>query len=118
MQCYSNQSNVVTETSGGIATINIGEIHDIKAITVYLTNDDKDNGTRISFEDIAIVADGVTGPQGPQGLAGLDANASFKSTVFRRGEGPFDAPEGGDYNSPKPTTEGWFESIPDGTALL
>ena len=117
-QYYSNQSNVVTETSGGTATVNIGEIHDIKAITVYLTDNDKDNGTRISFEDIAIVADGITGPRGPEGLAGLDANASFKSTVFRRGEGPFNAPEGGDYNSPKPTTTGWFESIPDGTALL
>lgn len=70
-QWYSNQSNVVTETSGGIATVDIGEIHDIKAITVYLTNDDKDNGARISFEDIAIVADGITGPQGPQGEQGV-----------------------------------------------
>lgn len=69
-QYYSNQSEVVTETVGGVATIDVGEIQDIKVITVYLTNDDKDNGARISFEDIAIVSDGITGPQGEQGVPG------------------------------------------------
>ena len=66
---YSNteDSNVVSKTTGGYVTIDLSGIKHISTLTVYLTDNDLDTGNRISFEDIAIVADGATGPKGEDG---------------------------------------------------
>ncbi len=55
-----------------------------------------------------------------KGEKGNTGQSSFKSTVFCRSNsasGP-GTPTGGSYNSPVPTTSGWSDGIPEGTAIL
>lgn len=65
---------------------------------------------------------GVFGPwdiikvKGEHGDDGLDANNSFKSTVFVRSATPPETPTGGDYTNPVPA--GWFDGIPAGEERL
>lgn len=112
---YSNEdgSNVITTTINGVATINLSSVKDITGVRLFIAKDDiGSESNALSFEDIAVVADGKTG------AAGLTPNASFKSTVFIRSNETPDKPEGGSYNDPKPDTAGWEDYIPSGTSIL
>lgn len=49
---------------------------------------------------------------------GISPSAFFKAFAFIRQNTTPQRPEGGSYSSPKPTTEGWSDGIPDGNAIL
>ena len=53
-----------------------------------------------------------------KGEKGNTGQSSFKSTVFTRNNSNPGTPSGGSYSSPVPTTSGWSDGIPDGTAIL
>ena len=76
---------------------------------------------KLSFENIAIVADGQRGEKGDQGDQGETGASTFKSTVFKRyiptAEKPVPDSPGtiGSYYEPVPTSLGWSDGIPSGT---
>jgi len=51
-------------------------------------------------------------------LGGEEGTSVFKSTVFIRTNNTPSTPEGGSYASPKPTTTGWSDGIPEGEQIL
>lgn len=62
-------------------------------------------------------AEGLDGQDGEDGVGAL---SSFKSIVFRRTNTDISnqRPTGGTFASPKPTSGGWFDGIPQGTEKL
>jgi hypothetical protein len=74
---------------------------------------------KLSFENIAIVADGQRGEKGDKGDQGETGASTFKSTVFKRyiptAEKPVPDKPGddeGSYDDPVPS--GWSDGIPSG----
>ena len=53
-----------------------------------------------------------------KGEQGIDGKNNFKSIVFTRSNSQPQAPTGGSYSSPIPTTQGWSDGIPEGTQKL
>lgn len=51
-------------------------------------------------------------------IGGEEGTSVFKSTVFIRTNDTPSTPEGGSYASPKPTTTGWSDGIPEGEQIL
>ena len=51
-------------------------------------------------------------------IGGEEGTSVFKSTVFFRTNNTPSTPEGGSYASPKPTTTGWSDGIPEGEQIL
>lgn len=61
----------------------------------------------------------ASGKDGADGQAGASGQSSFKAFAFRRvNASSVTAPTGGSFESPTPTTTGWSDGVPSGTAQL
>lgn len=101
----------------GIAKINLNDLKDVETFEVYIVQSDSSGQymsdyQKLSFENIAIVADGQRGEKGD------DGEAKFKSIVFKKSTQPsVDAPSGGSYEDPIPS--GWSDGVPaDGEGVI
>lgn len=65
---------------------------------------------------VCITWGSIEGQRGRQGEAGV--RGSFKSRVFKRQNSRPDTPTGGTYDSPFPTSGGWTDGVPQGSAII
>lgn len=65
---------------------------------------------------VCITWGSIEGQRGRQGEAGV--RGSFKSRVFKRQNTRPDTPTGGTYDNPIPTSGGWTDGIPQGSAII
>lgn len=65
---------------------------------------------------VCITWGSVEGQRGRQGEAGV--RGSFKSRVFKRQNTIPDTPTGGTYDNPIPTSGGWTDGVPQGSAII
>lgn len=65
---------------------------------------------------VCITWGSIEGQRGRQGEAGV--RGSFKSRVFKRQNSRPDTPTGGTYDNPLPTSGGWTDGIPQGSAII
>lgn len=65
---------------------------------------------------VCITWGSIEGQRGRQGEAGI--RGSFKSRVFKRQNSRPDTPTGGTYDNPLPTSGGWTDGIPQGSAII
>ena len=89
-------------TSGNITVAN-------SASNLYIAMFNSTSHVLLDRETIPVIANGENGGAG---------QSAFMSTVFIRQNSTPGTPTGGSYASPIPTTTGWSDGIPSGTAKL
>ena len=91
--------------------------------------DNPDNWTEVATSEtiwmaIRVIKNGQPAPwdivytRGKDGTPGTIGQSTFKSTVFIRSNTIPGTPSGGSYSSPTPTTAGWSDGVPSGSAKL